>query len=107
VACELSSATCIPDHNHEVRLIRLLLRKPSLIYSFIYHSVVREINKINERELELGVGTASWHDEYKGRTMTNTITLLEAHKVTDSAYIFIGGLHYGLTEGDVITIFSQ
>jgi len=40
--------------------------------------------------LELGIGAASWHDEYK-----------------DSAYIFIGGLHYDLTEGDVITIFSQ
>ncbi|KAF8505872.1 hypothetical protein F5888DRAFT_1798832 [Russula emetica] len=53
-------------------------------------NVVREINKINERELELGVGSASWHDEYK-----------------DSAYIFIGGLPYDLTEGDVITIFSQ
>src|ERR1700753_3136208 len=25
----------------------------------------------------------------------------------DSAYIFIGGLNYELTEGDVITIFSQ
>ncbi|KAF8157597.1 hypothetical protein BJ912DRAFT_1070165, partial [Pholiota molesta] len=33
---------------------------------------------------------ASWHDEYK-----------------DSAYIFVGGLHFDLTEGDVITIFSQ
>ncbi|KAI0254813.1 hypothetical protein BJV78DRAFT_1183099 [Lactifluus subvellereus] len=53
-------------------------------------NVVREIKKINERELELGVGSASWHDEYK-----------------DSAYVFIGGLHYDLTEGDVITIFSQ
>ncbi|KAL4076274.1 hypothetical protein J3A83DRAFT_2165801 [Scleroderma citrinum] len=52
-------------------------------------NVVREINKINERELDLGVN-ASWHDEYK-----------------DSAYIFIGGLHLELTEGDVITIFSQ
>jgi RNA-binding motif X-linked protein 2 len=52
--------------------------------------VVREINKINELELELGVSGASWHDEYK-----------------DSAYIFVGGLHYELTEGDVITIFSQ
>ncbi|KAG6333464.1 hypothetical protein ID866_5624, partial [Astraeus odoratus] len=36
--------------------------------------VVREINKINERELDLGV-SASWHAEFK-----------------DSAYIFIGGL---------------
>ncbi|KAG1755358.1 hypothetical protein EDB19DRAFT_1584417, partial [Suillus lakei] len=52
-------------------------------------SVVREINKINERELELGI-SGSWHDEYK-----------------DSAYVFIGGLHFDLTEGDVITIFSQ
>ncbi|CCM01735.1 uncharacterized protein FIBRA_03801 [Fibroporia radiculosa] len=52
-------------------------------------NVVREINKINERELDLG-GTGSWHDDYK-----------------DSAYIFIGGLHSDLTEGDVITIFSQ
>ncbi|KAH0840174.1 hypothetical protein J3R83DRAFT_1158 [Lanmaoa asiatica] len=52
-------------------------------------NVVREINKINEHELEIGA-SASWHDEYK-----------------DSAYIFVGGLHLDLTEGDVITIFSQ
>lgn len=30
------------------------------------YSVVREIGKINERELELG-GGASWHDDYKGK----------------------------------------
>ncbi|KAI5123414.1 hypothetical protein M0805_006119 [Coniferiporia weirii] len=53
-------------------------------------NVVREINKINERELELGTSSASWHDDYK-----------------DSAYVFVGGLHFDLTEGDVITIFSQ
>ncbi|KAI0832712.1 hypothetical protein BC628DRAFT_1309184, partial [Trametes gibbosa] len=52
-------------------------------------SVVREINKINERELDLGT-KGSWHDDYK-----------------DSAYIFVGGLHRDLTEGDVVTIFSQ
>ncbi|CDO73811.1 hypothetical protein BN946_scf185015.g140 [Trametes cinnabarina] len=52
-------------------------------------NVVKEINKINQRELELGT-KASWHDDYK-----------------DSAYIFVGGLHRDLTEGDVITIFSQ
>jgi RNA-binding motif X-linked protein 2 len=55
-----------------------------------YPSVVKEINKINQAELDLGLSGASWHDEYK-----------------DSAYIFIGGLHFDLTEGDVITIFSQ
>ncbi|KAJ6615613.1 hypothetical protein B0H10DRAFT_1801130, partial [Mycena sp. CBHHK59/15] len=53
-------------------------------------SVVKEINKINQLELDLGVSGASWHDEYK-----------------DSAYIFVGGLPFDLTEGDVITIFSQ
>jgi hypothetical protein len=53
-------------------------------------SVVKEINRINQLELDLGVSGASWHDEYK-----------------DSAYVFIGGLHFDLTEGDVITIFSQ
>ncbi|KAK7049767.1 hypothetical protein VNI00_005798 [Paramarasmius palmivorus] len=52
-------------------------------------NVVKEINRINEAELKLG-GTGSWHDEYK-----------------DSARIFVGGLHFELTEGDVITIFSQ
>ncbi|KAJ7055017.1 hypothetical protein C8F01DRAFT_1160722 [Mycena amicta] len=53
-------------------------------------NVVREINKINQAELDFGASGASWHDEYK-----------------DSAYIFVGGLHFDLTEGDVVTIFSQ
>ncbi|KAF9559673.1 hypothetical protein CPC08DRAFT_508041 [Agrocybe pediades] len=53
-------------------------------------NVVKEINKINQAELDLGLSGASWHDEYK-----------------DSAYIFVGGLSFDLTEGDVITIFSQ
>jgi len=52
-------------------------------------NVVKEINRINQAELDQGL-TASWHDDYK-----------------DSAHVFIGGLHYDLTEGDVITIFSQ
>ncbi|KAJ3854935.1 hypothetical protein EV368DRAFT_35808, partial [Lentinula lateritia] len=53
-------------------------------------SVVKEINKINDAELKLGLSGASWHDDYK-----------------DSAYVFAGGLNTELTEGDVITIFSQ
>jgi RNA-binding motif protein, X-linked 2 len=52
-------------------------------------NVVKEISRINDAELQMGI-SGSWHDEYK-----------------DSAYIFIGGLNYELTEGDVITIFSQ
>ena len=54
-------------------------------------SSVRNIQRLNERELELALtGSGSWHDQYK-----------------DSAYIFVGGLPFDLTEGDVITIFSQ
>ncbi|PWN54350.1 RNA-binding domain-containing protein [Violaceomyces palustris] len=55
-------------------------------------NVVREISRINEQELDIALKNpkASWHEQYK-----------------DSAYIFIGGLNYDLTEGDVITIFSQ
>ncbi|KAJ7194590.1 hypothetical protein GGX14DRAFT_678778 [Mycena pura] len=52
--------------------------------------LLTEINKINQAELDFGLSGASWHDEYK-----------------DSAYIFVGGLHFELTEGDVTTIFSQ
>ena len=72
-----------------------------------FGSVIREIEKLNETELQLGRGGKSWHDVYK-----------------NSAYIFVGlwkfsplcffpltvwkgGLNYGLTEGDVLTIFSQ
>ncbi|KAJ2398554.1 RNA-binding protein Cwf29 [Coemansia sp. RSA 2559] len=52
-------------------------------------NVVQEIRRINENEQRLGT-TASWHDEY-----------------SDSAYIFVGGLPFDLTEGDVICVFSQ
>lgn len=47
---------------------------------------------MNIRELQLGyTGTlSSWHRQYK-----------------DSAWIFIGGLNYDLTEGDIICVFSQ
>jgi len=78
-------------------------------------NVVREIERINQRELDLGIHgrlirfgdmtkteylitpcvfaggmPSSWHAKYK-----------------DSAYIFIKGLDYELTEGDLIMVFSQ
>lgn len=41
--------------------------------------------------LEMGVADdVSWHKQYK-----------------DSAYVFIGGLPYDLTEGDILCVFSQ
>ena len=54
-------------------------------------NVVKEIQRINEKEARLELNPdASWHSKYK-----------------NSAYIFVGGLDYGLTEGDIITVFSQ
>jgi len=52
-------------------------------------NTIREIDRINQKQLELG-DQGSWHDDYK-----------------DSAYIFVGGIPYGLTEGDVLCVFSQ
>ncbi|RXN14373.1 glucose-dependent insulinotropic receptor-like protein [Labeo rohita] len=52
---------------------------------------VKLINELNEKEAELDVkDSVSWHSVYK-----------------DSAWVFIGGLPYELTEGDVICVFSQ
>ena len=53
---------------------------------------IKAIQRINEKELEAGIlkPEHSWHQEYK-----------------DQAYIFIGGLNRQLTEGDLLTIFSQ
>ncbi|XP_076651732.1 RNA-binding motif protein, X-linked 2-like isoform X1 [Halictus rubicundus] len=50
---------------------------------------VRNIQKLGEQELRRG-SKSSWHDQYR-----------------DSAWSFVGGLPYDLTEGDIITIFSQ
>uniref|UniRef100_A0A1A7YWM4 RNA-binding motif protein, X-linked 2 n=2 Tax=Iconisemion striatum TaxID=60296 RepID=A0A1A7YWM4_9TELE len=52
---------------------------------------VKLINELNEREADLGINeTVSWHTEYK-----------------DSAWIFIGGFPFELSEGDLICVFSQ
>jgi len=54
-------------------------------------NAVRAIQQLNKRELESGVGTeGSWHTDYR-----------------DTAFINIGGLPFELSEGDIITIFSQ
>ncbi|XP_065349247.1 RNA-binding motif protein, X-linked 2 [Cloeon dipterum] len=50
---------------------------------------IKNITKLSELELTKS-WNSSWHDKYK-----------------DSAWIFIGGLPFTLSEGDVITIFSQ
>jgi len=53
---------------------------------------IREIQKINDEELRLGIaGTkASWHEKY-----------------AQSAWVYVGNLDKELTEGDVIAVLSQ
>jgi RNA recognition motif-containing protein len=52
-------------------------------------NVIREIDRINQLELDSGI-KGSWHDAYK-----------------HSAYVYVGGLPFQLTEGDVLCVFSQ
>ncbi|KAG6596089.1 U2 snRNP component IST3 [Phytophthora cinnamomi] len=54
-------------------------------------NVVQEIQRLNERELELNVPlSASWHQKYR-----------------ESAWVFVGGLPFELSEGDVLCVLSQ
>lgn len=50
---------------------------------------MKNVKKLSEQELSFGMKT-SWHDQYK-----------------QSAWIFVGGLPFDLTEGDIICVFSQ
>ncbi|KAF4548870.1 U2 snRNP component ist3-like protein [Elsinoe fawcettii] len=52
---------------------------------------IKQVARLNQLELDNAVApSASWHTDYR-----------------DTAYIYIGGIHLDLSEGDVITIFSQ
>jgi RNA-binding motif X-linked protein 2 len=60
-------------------------------YNFINMNSIRQTEQLNKRELEDCTPVeGSWHRDYD-----------------DTAFIYIGGLDERLTEGDVITIFSQ
>lgn len=52
----------------------------------------KNLKKLTDQEIGMGIAgsAASWHNMYK-----------------DSAWIFVGGLDYDLTEGDIIAVFSQ
>jgi len=59
------------------------------VTGFMYN--INATKKLGELELSEGLeGNRSWHHQFK-----------------DSAYVYIGGLHPGLTEGDVVIVFSQ
>lgn len=63
-----------------------LLKRPTTTMNKI-----RQIQELNKKELEQGISpNASWHTDYR-----------------DTAFVYFGGLPFELSEGDVITIFSQ
>ncbi|KAF3653687.1 RNA-binding motif protein, X-linked 2 [Capsicum annuum] len=54
-------------------------------------TLAKRIQNINAKEASLGISDdASWHATYK-----------------DSAYEFVGGIPFDLTEGDVLAVFAQ
>jgi RNA recognition motif-containing protein len=54
-------------------------------------TLVKRIQNINSREAALNISEeASWHTKYK-----------------DSAYVFVGGIPFDLTEGDLLAVFAQ
>ncbi|XP_017983551.1 PREDICTED: zinc finger CCCH domain-containing protein 25 [Theobroma cacao] len=54
-------------------------------------TLVKRLQNINAKEADLGISEeASWHAKYK-----------------DSAYVYVGGLPFDLTEGDLLAVFSQ
>ncbi|XP_010262826.1 PREDICTED: zinc finger CCCH domain-containing protein 25 [Nelumbo nucifera] len=54
-------------------------------------TLVKRIQNINSKEAALGISEdASWHTKYK-----------------ESAYVFVGGIPFDLTEGDLLAVFAQ
>ncbi|KAK0605447.1 hypothetical protein LWI29_026919 [Acer saccharum] len=54
-------------------------------------TLVKRIQNINSKEAVLGTSEdASWHDKYK-----------------DSAYVYVSGIPFDLTEGDLLAVFAQ
>ena len=52
---------------------------------------IRQTQALNQRELDNAIPpSASWHADYR-----------------DTAYIYVGGLPFDISEGDLVTIFSQ
>uniref|UniRef100_A0A453AXN0 RRM domain-containing protein n=2 Tax=Aegilops tauschii TaxID=37682 RepID=A0A453AXN0_AEGTS len=52
---------------------------------------VKRTQVINQKEAALGLSEdASWHAKFRG-----------------SAYVFVGGVPFDLTEGDLLAVFAQ
>jgi len=74
---------------------------------------IRVIEKLNQRELEAGVVCSTPNPPPRTRVSNCLLTWSKPLSASwhtdwsDTAYVYIGGLPYELSEGDIITIFSQ
>lgn len=50
---------------------------------------MKNVKKLSDQELR-SLNKTTWHDQYR-----------------ESAWIFVGGLPYDLSEGDIVCVFSQ
>ncbi len=78
--------------DHEFYHVSLEFSWKRISSNVFFFSKARLLNELNEKELQSGSAntTKSWHHVYR-----------------DSAWIYVGGLDFQLTEGDVICVFSQ
>lgn len=76
-------------HKNKLLIYLKIVAKLVLLFIHLLFRNVKNIAKLGQQELGSDK-KGSWHDDYK-----------------DSAWIFIGGLPYDLTEGDIIAVFSQ
>ena len=71
----------------------VLTNKVSILLYVFNMNVIKEISSITRLELSNGIyggKEGSWHNKYR-----------------DSAWVYVGGLSYELTEGDIICFMSQ
>lgn len=77
-------ALILPSH-----LYRCPRKEEMSVTGYMYN--INHTKKLGELELEHGLeGNRSWHNQF-----------------SHSAYVYIGGLHPGFTEGDIVIVFSQ
>lgn len=73
----------------EVSRLQTSGRDINLSPSLLFCRNMKNVLKLSEQELRSS-SKVSWHDQYR-----------------HSAWVFVGGLPYDLTEGDIICVFSQ
>lgn len=66
---------------------------------------MKSIQDITQRELQLDIKEeSSWHKQYKGSAY---VFIGTSHNWLLTNYVLLGGLNFELTEGDILSVFSQ